>query len=167
MQHLQKYSYGNHQVYFDTVNDEVFINATEMARVFGKQVNEFLSNANTKQFIKVLELKTGFPVFKIIKGAKKAGTWMHRKLALKFAAWLNPDFEVWVYDIIDTLLFGNYRELKKSIHESADRKNRIAELRSLLGSNQNFQELESLQTEERQAAYKRNKEINNQMEIFS
>jgi phage antirepressor YoqD-like protein len=29
---------------------------------------------------------------------------MHQKLALKFAAWLNPEFELWVYDRIEELL---------------------------------------------------------------
>jgi len=29
---------------------------------------------------------------------------MHRKLALKFAAWLSPEFELWVYDRIEELL---------------------------------------------------------------
>ena len=35
---------------------------------------------------------------------------MHRILALKFAAWLDPDFELWVYNTIDNILFGNYNK---------------------------------------------------------
>lgn len=40
----------------------------------------------------------------------KAGTYMCRKLALKFAAWLDIDFEIWIIDTIDKILFGHYKE---------------------------------------------------------
>jgi hypothetical protein len=42
---------------------------------------------------------------------------MHRILALKFAAWLDPYFEVWVYTTIDKIIFGNYREIKEATVE--------------------------------------------------
>ena len=42
---------------------------------------------------------------------------MHRILALKFAAWLDPDFEVWIYSTIDKIIFGNYREIKEATIE--------------------------------------------------
>jgi hypothetical protein len=41
---------------------------------------------------------------------------MHRILALKFAAWLNPRFELWVYSTIEKLLYGKMVEREKS-HE--------------------------------------------------
>lgn len=37
---------------------------------------------------------------------------MHRVLALKFAAWLNPAFELWIYLTIDKLLYQYANELK-------------------------------------------------------
>ncbi len=40
---------------------------------------------------------------------------MHRVLALKFAAWLNPAFELWVYMTIDHLLFDFAYEIEDSI----------------------------------------------------
>jgi hypothetical protein len=43
---------------------------------------------------------------------------MHRVLALKFAAWLSPDFELWVYTTIDKLLFGKYVEREKSLERT-------------------------------------------------
>ncbi|MEM1121660.1 MAG: KilA-N domain-containing protein, partial [Bacteroidota bacterium] len=39
------------------------------------------------------------------------GTWMDEKLALKFAAWLSPNFELWVYDRIQELLTTGKTEL--------------------------------------------------------
>ena len=37
---------------------------------------------------------------------------MERSVALKFAAWLSPKFEVWVYKTIDEILFGEYIQVK-------------------------------------------------------
>jgi hypothetical protein len=42
------------------------------------------------------------------------GTWMDEKLALKFAAWLSPAFELWVYDKIQELLTTGKTELKET-----------------------------------------------------
>jgi len=41
------------------------------------------------------------------------GTWMDEKLALKFAAWLSPEFELWVYDRIQELLTTGKTEIKQ------------------------------------------------------
>lgn len=167
MKYLQSFAYGNHSVHFNQDNTDIFVDATQMAKIFGKRVNDFLINSNTKAFIKILELKTGIPVFKVIKGRKNPGTWMHRNLALKFAAWLNPDFEVWIYGVIDKILFGNLKEIEVSIQGSAIRKNRIESLKQSLRVNEHFQELERLQLEERQAVYKRSSEIKKQLQFFS
>lgn len=102
----------------------MMVNATEMAKVYGKQVNEFMSNDTTKNFIEAC-LKNGNSRFLNIKSEddlyqsrQKSGTWMHRVLAIKFAAWLNPDFEVWVYSTIEKLLFGKYAEREESFKRS-------------------------------------------------
>lgn len=42
------------------------------------------------------------------------GTWMDEKLALKFAAWLSPRFELWVYDRIYELLTTGQTKLEKT-----------------------------------------------------
>jgi len=39
-------------------------------------------------------------ILKVVHGGRNNGTWMHEILALKFAAWLNPEFELWVYESI-------------------------------------------------------------------
>lgn len=43
---------------------------------------------------------------------------MHRVLALKFAAWLNSEFELWVYATIDSIIFGKHVEREKSLERS-------------------------------------------------
>jgi hypothetical protein len=75
---------------------DVMINATHMGKAFGKKPVDFLKLEQTKSFINALEVKVKNPTFKTVKGRHHAGTWMHKKLALKFAGWLNPEFELWV-----------------------------------------------------------------------
>lgn len=53
---------------------------------------------------------------------------MHRILALKFAAWLNPDFEVWVYSTIENLLFGRHVEREKSFEKTISLQNELESL---------------------------------------
>lgn len=49
---------------------------------------------------------------------QNVGTFMHRILALKFAAWLNPTFELWVYSTIEKLLFGKHVEREESFERT-------------------------------------------------
>lgn len=55
---------------------------------------------------------------KAMDARQKSGTWMHRILALKFAAWLNPDFEIWVYSTIERILFGKHAQREESLERS-------------------------------------------------
>ena len=73
------------------------VNATEMAKPFGKRPQNFLQNEQTKEFISVLEKRycnSSNEIIKVLQGGQTQGTWMHQKLALKFAGWLNPEFEL-------------------------------------------------------------------------
>jgi len=42
---------------------------------------------------------------------------MHRVLALKFAAWLDPAFELWVFTTIDTIILGHYKAMREATIE--------------------------------------------------
>jgi hypothetical protein len=67
---------------------------------------------------------------------------MHRVLAIKFAAWLSPRFELWVYLTIDQLLFGFAIEIEDSISESVLLEKRKRDLMSKLGKeNSDFNEI--------------------------
>jgi hypothetical protein len=54
---------------------------------------------------------------------------MHRVLALKFAAWLNPYFEVWVYSTIENLLFGRHVKREQSFERTIALQKEMEELR--------------------------------------
>ena len=43
-------------------------------------------------------------------GGRNNGTWMHRLLAIDFAGWLSPRFNVWMLKTIDQLLQGKLTE---------------------------------------------------------
>jgi len=171
---IVKFEFNNQEVDFEQNDQNLMINATQMAKIFGEQVNHFMENDGTKKFIFecLKNRNSGFLGVEkeedLVISKQKSGTWMHRVLALKFAAWLDPAFELWVYTTIDDLLFGRYRRMEESIRLAAARKNRIEELKNELRSNNDsrFAELERLELEDRQSAYSRGKEIKNQLELF-
>lgn len=94
-----------------TENRSTMVNATDMAKAFNRRPNDFLQLDSTKRFINAFESDTrnnGITLTHTIKGKHrsgvKQGTWFHEDLALKFAAWLNPYFEVWMIKHIKELL---------------------------------------------------------------
>ncbi len=169
---LMKFEFNNQLVEFDPTGTNIMVNATQMAKIFDAKVNHFLENDGTRAFIKAClnNRNSGFLKVEkeedLVTSKQKSGTWMHRVLALKFAAWLSPDFEVWVYMTIDFMLFGHYQEMEQSLKESALRRNRINELVNLLRDNEAFLELETLELTERQSSYRRGKKNRQQLEMF-
>ncbi len=113
----------------------MMINATEMAKAFEEDVQHFTRLEGTKKFIEAC-LKTpdlGFLGIEneddLIISRQKSGTFMHRVLAIKFAAWLDPVFEVWVYSTIERLLFGKFVEREISLEKTIVLKNEMDKLR--------------------------------------
>ena len=164
--------FKSHFIDFELTNDNIMVNATQMAKDFGKLPKDFLKNDDTKAFINECLKKENSPFLNVIIdddlviSKQKSGTWMHRILALKFAAWLNPAFELWVYLTIDKILYDYYKRLEESLKISAKRQNRISEIKETLNSTSEFQELQRLELEERQESYKRSKENRNQLDLF-
>ncbi len=77
--------------------DEIYFNATELAKMFGKYPKDYLKTAPTKEYIEFLCLRWDLSpneIVKVKRGGKYQGTWMHHKLALDFARWLSPKFAV-------------------------------------------------------------------------
>ena len=93
--------FENKLIAFDFDNNTV--NATDMVKNFkSKKVNDFLRLKETKDFATELEksLNTGIPVINK-KVGKGGGTWIHKLLGYKLAAWLSPKFELFVYQTFD------------------------------------------------------------------
>lgn len=139
-----RYSYNNHEIAFEK-DDQILVNATQMGKAFGKEPRSFLRLESTKNFIQALEISQEFrtdvygkePYKCIVTTATKGGTFMHRTLALKFAAWLDPKFEVWVFSTIEQLMFGGqftavsnwYQETSAISQSTIEIKKRIAKIK--------------------------------------
>lgn len=113
MSDITIFDYEGQQISFEFADGNKMINATQMAKPFGKPVGNFLRLKETKEYISLLEerysdVNIAREALRVVKGGDASeglqGTWMDEKLALKFAAWLSPRFELWVYDRIQELL---------------------------------------------------------------
>lgn len=105
-------------------DNDMMINATEMAKVFNTEVAFFTRLDGTKKFIEAC-LNTAHLQDSGIKkesdliiSRQNSGTYMHRLLALKFAAWLDVDFEIWVFSVIEKLRFGKHVEREQSFERT-------------------------------------------------
>jgi hypothetical protein len=191
MENLLKYEWNHELIEFEVIEGRVMVNATQMGKLFNAIPKDFLINQKTELFINaclksensrlILDFQEGNSplesenshlgnreslLVNVIHGGRKNGTWMHRILALKYAAWLDPDFELWVYATIDHILFDHYRRLEESLRRSAVRQNRMEQIKARLNEVPEFMELQTLELEEKQESYRRSKENKNQLELF-
>lgn len=100
------YSYKGSEISFMS-GENTMINATEMAKVFGKRPNDYLSLPSTNQLISAITRKSGIAENQLViteRGGLNPGTWMHEDIALDFAQWLSVDFRLWCNDRIKELL---------------------------------------------------------------
>jgi hypothetical protein len=130
------FAFEENKITFNLEKDNnVMVNATEMAKVFGKDLFQFTKSEGTKSFIEscLKPANAGLLGVKseddLIISKQKSGTFMHRILALKFAAWLSPDFDVWVFTTIEKLLFGNSKEREASFKRTIALQNEADKLR--------------------------------------
>jgi hypothetical protein len=169
---IVKFEFNNSEVDFEQTNQNLMVNATQMAKIFDKQVVAFLRNDDTKNFIfECLKSENSHYLGiekeeDLVSSIQKSGTWMHRVLALKFAAWLNPSFELWVYLTIDEILFGRYKKMEENLKKTAKIKTRMEVLRERLLVNDDFKELERLELEYKQTLSRRRSENQNQLDLF-
>ena len=100
-------------------NADGWINATEAARPFGKRPVDWLRLNETQEYIAAMAEALGldskvsqahFGMVRTSRGGKMPGTWLHPKLAVRFAQWLEVKFAVWCDLQIDALLHGELNE---------------------------------------------------------
>lgn len=85
-------------------NEDGWFNATEAAARFGKKANEWLRLPGTVSYLAAFTRKCGnIPYLKTRRGVG-GGTWLHPKLAVRFAQWLDDDFAVWCDLQIDAII---------------------------------------------------------------
>lgn len=102
---IQVFQYKGSPVTFNS-GDSVMVNATEMAKPFGKSATHWLRNQSTKDFInEYAELRNcnSSELVKVAYG-DNGSTWMHEDVAMEFARWLSPKFAIWCNDRIKELM---------------------------------------------------------------
>ena len=115
MNQVQSFNFGNIAVSFRA---DGFLNATVIAAHFGKLPKDYLKTEQTQQYISALaeslsertKILTDENQLVIVKKGNSKnftqGTWLHPKLAIHFARWLDPKFAVWCDEQIEALLNG-------------------------------------------------------------
>lgn len=103
-------------------NADGWIHATEAAARFGKEPHEWLRLPDTERYLEGLQRRYGeIPYVKTSRARadRGGGTWLHPKLAVKFARWLSVDFEIWCDEQIDALLRGEQGNWQQARLQSA------------------------------------------------
>jgi hypothetical protein len=97
-------------------NGDGWLDATRIAERFGKKPGHWLELDSTKEYIARLTErmaksnvgKSDITLVRTRRGnSTTSGSWLHPKLAVKFARWLSVDFEIWADEQIDALLRGS------------------------------------------------------------
>ncbi|AKD03293.1 KilA-N domain-containing protein [Pontibacter korlensis] len=85
--------------------EEDMVEAGFMERRFkDKKIHDFIKKENVKDFMHELSSDIFGPALVKRNWGLGSETWMHKILALKYAAWLNPSFELWVYKQAEKIL---------------------------------------------------------------
>lgn len=116
--------------------EDGYINATRLAQAHRqatgqrKDVANWLSSKRVQETISHLSAVTGIPVtglYQVVQGGtpEKQGTWIHPKLATRFAMWLSDDFGLMVEEWVQNwstkptknpvALPSNYKEALKAL----------------------------------------------------
>ncbi|WP_301673849.1 KilA-N domain-containing protein [Neisseria blantyrii] len=128
---IQTFSFNQFSVSFQ---ENGYLNATAIAEQYDKRVGNYLRNERTQEYITALTERLFNPETRnrataenqlviIKKGGndkKSQGTWLHPKLAVDFARWLNPKFAVWCDEQIEILLNGKVSDGIKPPKTTAD-----------------------------------------------
>lgn len=134
-----EYQYNGEPIDF-AFREDLMVNATEMSKIFGKELKDFMRTETCKKLITALENSNIRPdrsgksslrsegndkingtvkhktadlvplVIIKIGGPNGGETWVHRYLAIELASWLDINFKIWTLRIIDSLLSGYVNE---------------------------------------------------------
>jgi len=107
--------FNGHKIHFEVRDGVVYVDATETAKPYNKRPGKFLELPSTKEYIDALS-ENRTPVerlyFTEIGGKDGGNTWLHYKLALRFAGWLDVKLQIWMDEQIESILRGETISLK-------------------------------------------------------
>lgn len=85
------------QIAFEEIDGKIMVNATQMAKPFGKQPIDWLKYDQAKDLLNAMTKPTNISLtdLKVVRrGGKNPGTYFHEDVALLFAQWLSPEFYI-------------------------------------------------------------------------
>lgn len=127
---VQVFKYNGTGITFK-VGDNLMVNATEMAKNFGKQPYDWFRLPSTIEFLKafimdyegtrsekiseryaeisernISEILSLYGLVFIQQGGNMQGTWLYDEIAIELARWLSPEFSIWCNKRIKEILNG-------------------------------------------------------------
>ncbi|WP_213879212.1 KilA-N domain-containing protein [Pseudomonas sp. dw_358] len=96
-----------------------WINATEAAARFGKVPHDWLRLPETIAYLEAMAKYGKIPQLVKTQRGRNGGTWLHPKLIVAFARWLDVSFAVWCDEQIDALLRGDSKPWASARREAA------------------------------------------------
>ena len=87
--------------YTNNTRQKTMINASKMAKPFGKTAGNWLRLSFAKKFLAALSEAKNIPLAGLVQIVKQnkndleKGVWIHEEAALEFARWLSPSFAIW------------------------------------------------------------------------
>lgn len=91
-----------------TFNDDGWFNATDAAKAFGKETAQWLRLPSTTEYMEALAESIPVEITGLVKSKRgqSGGTWLHPKMGVAFARWLDVRFAVWCDTQIDDIIRG-------------------------------------------------------------
>jgi DNA-binding MarR family transcriptional regulator len=91
--------------------DDGYVDATAMCQATGKKFNDYQRLKTTQDFLKALSSVTGIPATDLVRSiqggdSKLQGTWIHPKVAIHLGQWCNPEFAVFVTELVFAWMIG-------------------------------------------------------------
>ncbi|WP_095115042.1 KilA-N domain-containing protein [Pseudomonas sp. Irchel 3F3] len=91
-----------------SIDQEGWINASVAGFSFEKEPSEWLNLELTQEYISGFARRAGLAFDSLVElrrgNDRTRGTWLHPKLAIKFARWLSIDFEIWLESELEILV---------------------------------------------------------------
>ncbi|WP_259346923.1 phage antirepressor KilAC domain-containing protein [Bacteroides fragilis] len=146
------FSYNGNDILFDTKND-VMVNATQLAKIYGKRPNDYLSLPATNQLINAITRKYGIAESQLIRterGGTAPGTWMHRLIVVDFCQWLDIDLKLWCTEKLDELMRYGMTATQPTLEQMIDNPDLVIHLATQLKREREERAKLEAQTEQQQ-----------------
>lgn len=95
------------QIAFEEINGKMMVNATQMAKTFGKTPKDWLRTQQAKDLVNVVAVRQKCltnDLQEVRQGGVNQGTFFQKDVALFFAQWLSPEFYLACNEKLEELL---------------------------------------------------------------